>query len=77
MSCIAVKGSLRQFCKDDYLTSRVNDVVVTANKIIFEAYCFANLHIIKSLKDNKSIPILNQSVLCSREIKTAFLTLQN
>ena len=61
MSYIAVKGSLKQFCKDDYFASRINDAVVTTNKIIFEAYCFANLHILKSLKENKNIPCLNQS----------------
>lgn len=61
MSYIAVKGSLKQFCKDDYFTSKINDVVVTTNKIVFEAYCFANLHILKSLKESKGTPVLNQS----------------
>lgn len=61
MSFIAVKGSLKQFCKDDYFTSKINDVVVTANKIMFEAYCFANLYILNCLKENKEIPVLNQT----------------
>jgi hypothetical protein len=59
MSYIAVKSSLKQFCKDDYFTSRINDVVVTANKIMFEAYCFANLHVLNSLNEHKRIPVLN------------------
>jgi len=61
MSYIAVKGSLKQFCKDDYFLSKINNVVVTTNKIVFEAYCFANLHLLNSLKQGKAIPVLNQS----------------
>jgi len=60
MSYVAVKSSLRQFCKDDYMYSKINDVVINSNKIIFEAYCFANLHILQCLENHRNIPCLNQ-----------------
>lgn len=60
MSFSAIKCSLNQFCKNDYLQKKLNDVVLNANKIIFEAYCIANIHILRSLKEKKELPLLNQ-----------------
>jgi hypothetical protein len=61
MSYVAVKSSLGQFCKDDYLKTKINDVVFNSNKIIFEAYCYANLHVLECLEKRREIPLLNQS----------------
>ncbi len=56
MNYTAIKCSLNQFCNNDFLKRKINDVVLNSNKIIFEAYCLANLHILRT----KEIPLLNQ-----------------
>ena len=61
MSFSVVKVSLNKFCKDDYMKSKLNDIVINANKIMFEAYCFANMHVLKCLDEGKEIPKLNQA----------------
>ena len=61
MSYTTVKTSLNQFCKNDYLKSKLNDVVLNSNKVVFEAYAFANLHILRLLEEGKPLPKLNQS----------------
>lgn len=60
MSYSAVKCSFNQFCKNDFLHRKLNDVVFNSNKIAFEAYCFANLHILRCLTEHKELPLLNQ-----------------
>jgi hypothetical protein len=57
---IAIKGSLNKFCKNDFLKAKLNEITLNVNKIIFEAYLFANVHIIRLLRQNKPIPTLNQ-----------------
>ena len=57
---IAIKGSLNKFCKNDFLKAKLNEITLNVNKIIFEAYLFANMHIIRLLRQNKPIPTLNQ-----------------
>ena len=56
----AVKMTLNTICSNDLLKERINEFVLNANKIMFESYCLANLHIIKLINQNKLIPILNQ-----------------
>lgn len=60
MSYSAIKCSFNQFCKDDYLKRKLNDVVINTNKIVFEGYCLANLHILRCFHENKELPLLNQ-----------------
>jgi hypothetical protein len=48
------------FCKNDYLKSKINELVLNVNKIIFEGYVLANLHIIRLLDEGKAVPPLNQ-----------------
>jgi hypothetical protein len=50
---------LNKFCKNDYLKAKLNEITLNVNKIIFEAYLVANLHVIKLLGENKPIPPLN------------------
>ena len=57
----AIKMSLNQFCNNKNLKARINDFVLNANKIMFEAYSLANIHIIRLINENKKIPKLNQS----------------
>ncbi|NBW28745.1 MAG: hypothetical protein EBR38_09300 [Flavobacteriaceae bacterium] len=61
MSYTVVKASLNQFCNNEVLKSKINDIVLNANKIMFEAYCFANLHVLKCIEENQPLPQLNQS----------------
>ncbi len=50
-----IKCLLHQFCKNDYLKSKINEVVLNVNKIIYEGYILANLHIICLLQEDKQI----------------------
>ncbi len=56
-----VKMTVNQFCSDPYLIERIDEMVLNANHIMFEVYAFANLHIIRLLERDKSIPKLDQS----------------
>ena len=56
----AVKMTLNTICSNDLLKKRINEFVLNANKIMFESYSLANLHIIKLINQNKQIPVLNQ-----------------
>ena len=53
----AVKMTLNTICSNDLLKKRINEFVLNANKIMFESYCLANLHIIKLINQNKKIII--------------------
>lgn len=66
----AVKMTLNTICSNDLLKERINEFVLNANKIMFESYCLANLHIIKLINQNKLIPILNQGFFqhCSQMV---------
>jgi hypothetical protein len=56
----SIKCSLNKFCKNDYLKSKINERVLNVNKIIFEGYVLANLHIFRLLDEGKEVPPLNQ-----------------
>jgi hypothetical protein len=56
----AVKMTLNSISNNFNLKSRINEFVFNANKIMFESYSLANLHIIRLINENKTIPILNQ-----------------
>ena len=43
----AVKMTLNSICSNELLKRRINEFVLNANKIMFESYCLANLHVIK------------------------------
>jgi hypothetical protein len=66
----AVKMTLNTICSNDLLKKRINEFVLNANKIMFESYCLANLHIIKLVNQKKHIPILNQDFFqhCSQMV---------
>src|SRR5437868_5612780 len=61
MSYTTVKTTLNQFCKNDLFKFKLNEIVLNVNKIMFEAYAFANLHILRLIEEGKPIPKLNQS----------------
>lgn len=61
MAYTVVKCSLNRFCKNEFLQSRINDIVLNCNRIMFEAYCFANLHVLRLLDENKEVPKLDQT----------------
>jgi hypothetical protein len=56
-----VKMTLNQFCTGSHLIERIDEFVLNANRIMFEAYAFANLHVIRLLDRDKPIPKLDQS----------------
>ncbi|CAM6002233.1 unnamed protein product [Sphagnum balticum] len=60
-SFTTVKMTLNKFCFDEILKERIDEYVFNANRIMFEAYALANLHIIRLLAINKPIPKLDQS----------------
>ncbi len=62
MTWDVVKCSLNHFCKNHYLKSKINDVILNMNKIIFEGHLLANLHVIPLLQEEKQVPCLNQKL---------------
>jgi hypothetical protein len=56
----SIKCSLNKFCKNDYLKSKINELLLNVNKTIFERYVYANLHIIWLMDEHKEIPALTQ-----------------
>jgi hypothetical protein len=54
------KGTLTKFCNHDFLKAKLNEITLSVNKIIFEPYLFANMHIIRLLRQNTPKPTLNQ-----------------
>jgi hypothetical protein len=55
-----VKVSSNQLFKNEFLQSKVNEVVLNCSKAIFEGYCLANMHVLRLLEEGKEIPKLNQ-----------------
>jgi hypothetical protein len=45
------KGTLNKFCKRDFLKAKLNNITIDVHKIIFEAYLFANMHIVRLLRE--------------------------
>jgi hypothetical protein len=45
---------------NNFLKSKINELVINVNKIIFEGYVLANLHIIWLLDEDKELLPLNQ-----------------
>jgi hypothetical protein len=56
----SIKCSLNKFCKNNYPKSKINELALNVNKIIFEGYVLANLHIIRLLDEGKEVPPLIQ-----------------
>ena len=56
-----IKASINQFCKNEFLVSKLNDIVLNSTKVRYEAHAFANLHILRLLKTGRPLPKLNQS----------------
>lgn len=44
MGHTSIKCTLHKFCKNDYFKSKLNDITLNVNKIIFKAYHLANLY---------------------------------
>jgi hypothetical protein len=55
LSYTSIKCSFNKFCKNNFLKSKINKLVLNVNKIIFEGYVLANLHIIWLLDEDKEI----------------------
>ena len=70
----AVKMTLNSICSNELLKRRINEFVLNANKIMFESYCLANLHVIKLINQDKKIPILNQGFFqhCSQMVSLQY-----
>ena len=56
-----VKSTLNQFCNNNLIKQKLNQHVLNSNKLIFEVYKFANLHLLRCFSDNEALPVLDQS----------------
>jgi hypothetical protein len=56
-----IKVSANQVFKNKFLQSKVNEIVLNCSKASFEAYCFANAHVLRLLEEGKPIPPLNNT----------------
>ena len=63
-----VKTTLNQFCNNEIIKQKLNQHVLNCNKLIFEVYKFANLHILRCLIDNEALPVLDQSFFINAHV---------
>jgi len=70
----AIKMTLNQICPNFQLKNRINEFVLNANKIMFESYALANLHITRLLTQNQPLPLLDQTFFqnCSRLVSRKY-----
>jgi hypothetical protein len=70
-----VKSTLNQFCNNNFIKQKLNQHVLNCNKLIFEVYKFANLHLLRCFRDNEALPILDQSFFykCSCYVSEMYL----
>ena len=59
ISCVKMK--LRSFCKMPRLVSVLNRIVIECNQIMLEAYCFANLHILRLFEAGETLPTIDRN----------------
>lgn len=52
VSC--VKMTLASFCKNERLRRRIDKLVISANRLLGEAYVFANFHVVRLLSEHAS-----------------------
>jgi hypothetical protein len=74
MSSTSIKCSLNKFCKNDYVKSKLNDITLNINKIIFKTFLIANLHIVQLLDEGAIIPEFNQGFFQNAIALTSKLT---
>lgn len=58
ISCVKMK--LGTFCNEPKLIQALNEVVMDCNHFMFEAYCFANMHVLRLLESGKEIPLIDK-----------------
>lgn len=58
-TCISVKWNT--LCKNDILRSNIEEYVLNINKVGLEAYHIANLHILRCLSNNITLPSIEQT----------------
>ena len=70
-----VKSTLNQFCNNDFIKQKLNQHVLNSNKLIYEVYKFANLHLLRCLQNNEVLPNLDQNFFykCSCYISKMYL----
>lgn len=70
-----IKSTLNQFCNNELVKQILNQHVLNSNKLIFEVYKFANLHLLRCLRDNETLPTLDQNFFykCSTYITEMYL----
>jgi hypothetical protein len=70
-----VKSTLNQFCNNNFIKQKLNQHVLNSNKLIFEVYKFANLHLLRCFRDNEVLPVLDQSFFykCSCYVSEMYL----
>lgn len=65
-----VKSTLNQFCNNNFIKQKLNQHVLNSNKLIFEVYKFANLHLLRCFRDNEVLPVLDQHFLTHTDTST-------
>lgn len=56
-----VKMKLTSFCPSKRLRARLQTIVLDINRLVGEAYCFANLHILRLLVADKPLPVIDRN----------------
>jgi hypothetical protein len=55
-----IKMKLNSFCKDERLSRRLNAVAADMDRIVAEAYLFANFHVLRLLDTGLPVPVLDR-----------------
>lgn len=56
-----VKMKLNSFCENNDIRKKINKIVMDANRLLGEAYSFANFHILKILSSQRICPTVDRS----------------
>ena len=58
---VVVKMKLNTFCTDSDLRERIRSLVLGANRLVAEAYAFANFHMLRLLEQGLDLPKIDRS----------------
>tara|TARA_R100001163_G_scaffold65029_1_gene60826 strand:- start:81 stop:2150 length:2070 start_codon:yes stop_codon:yes gene_type:complete len=61
--CKVIKSKLNTVCKSKEIVKRLSKIVTTISNMSWATYNFLNLHLLRILQDNKSIPKIDQTLI--------------
>lgn len=56
-----VKMKLNTFCDNVAIKNKLNFIVIEMNRLLGEAYLFANIHVTRLISENKAVPLMDRN----------------